>query len=64
MTTQGIDGLMNPGIKMEACRACLLSANAYIERTGEEEYIRAVTDERTVRYLNTMPSTVRTIHSQ
>lgn len=44
MTTQGIDGLMNPGIKMEACRACLLSANAYIERTGEEEYIRAVTD--------------------
>lgn len=44
MTTQGIDGPIRPEIVMEAGRACQLGANAFIEREGQEEYIRAVTD--------------------
>ena len=44
MTTQGIDGPISPDTRMEAGRACQLGAGAYIEREGEEEYIRVVND--------------------
>ncbi len=44
MTTQGIDGPIRPETVMDAGRVCLLSGNAFIERNGEDEYIKAVTD--------------------
>ncbi|HBL81323.1 MAG TPA: hypothetical protein DD391_01760 [Clostridiales bacterium] len=44
MTTQGIDGPLQPEMKMDAGRACQLSMNAFIQRDGKDEYIQAVTD--------------------
>ena len=58
MTTQGAGGPIRPETVMEAGRACLLSGNAFIERSGGDEYIRAVTDgdSATYKYYHFDPS--------
>lgn len=50
MTTQGIDGPLQPEMKMDAGRACQLSMNAFIQRDGKDEYIQAVTDGDSAKY--------------